>query len=787
MGLGSTKTYAFFGAVLLCLVNLFAGQAALGQVLYDDIRDELFQGLNDWRMENGRSAAERMALTRDQVLDEIIQLHVEDKAQTCGYSGGGGAHSSCDGRNLGQRVRGQDTSGNPMTGAPNYLEGQSGSVGYGENMAFGARRSRDRVFSEDEVRSIIREDLLRQNSGTLTTPELIEAAEGFIRSAVEDLLTGIGDCSSSTSGFTTRDGVSHSVCQLGGDGGYVEQGFIEQWARSPGHRRNMLGAWGAAGVGYDEGLLRVGGSSGPLSGQLFGIQVRMAGFRAAAGMSDDFQLGTEEPTVVPVLPPAPEPPPPGTTPPPPPPGVVVPMPEVIDPMLERPPVTETSLPVMNDNERQLARAFLGLTEGDMSGFAFAEGEEAALIRIATAFAALPSAQDLVSALDQVAPTANQAVIDSGPLLGLSASWVMGRRLSALRLAVSGRPATARPGPASTVRRSVNSLLAAATPPLAQVAAATPTGSGGTVSQVSQGGELVKLLGLSSDLLDSKARSRGGPWSQVYVGHRDRSRDGLYQGYDQNQYTWYAGLDHRLRDRAWVGVLGGVGKLDADFDAGAGENEAYHYLGGIYASWLHPSHRGYLNALLNVGYIDYEQSRRIRIGNEIQFAEGDSDSWLLGGSVGAGLLFHLRNVVIEPDLAVYYNHQRTSALQERGSVLRLNVDKRRTNTWILSTGLNLSSAIEAGGGVLQPSIGMHYLREDPLDSRTFSSTFAVAPNLPEARFGLEGRSDVRHYYQQDVGFEWQVQQHFYMRGDYQFITGSRLEDHLLSLGLRYEFQ
>ena len=89
-------------AVFLLITGPLCAQTPSNPQQIDEIRAALFEATNNWRTGEGVNT-----LTRDSRIDEIIQLHVEDKA-ACGYTyegaPGGSGHNSCDGTNLGGRV-----------------------------------------------------------------------------------------------------------------------------------------------------------------------------------------------------------------------------------------------------------------------------------------------------------------------------------------------------------------------------------------------------------------------------------------------------------------------------------------------------------------------------------------------------------------------------------------------------------------------------------------------------------------------------------------------------------
>ncbi len=123
---------------------------------YDQVRQEIFEWTNVFRMQNGTTMAQMMPLVRESRLDQLMQNHVQDKAM-CGYSTNG-AHVSCDGRTLTDRLQAARTN-NGLT-----------YTAAGENMAYGQTRSRDgRVINADGT----------SNCGALAANQITGVIDGW--------------------------------------------------------------------------------------------------------------------------------------------------------------------------------------------------------------------------------------------------------------------------------------------------------------------------------------------------------------------------------------------------------------------------------------------------------------------------------------------------------------------------------------------------------------------------------------------------------------------------------
>ena len=716
-----------FGKLLVWMLGFFTTGACWGQVSYDNIRNELFEQTNAWRQDQSVGI-----LVRDRRIDEIIQRHVEDKA-ACGYAYPGGVldddapHVSCDGRTFADRVSGV-------------------SLGRAsENMAVGYRRARDRVVSGSELGSV---------------------SVGSISACSREQFIGL-----SSGAF---------VCRVGSE--VVEPGFIDAWARSTaGHRESMMDTRvGFMGVGYDEGIMddgasctdsrrdannhiinRAGCSIAPIAGQMFGSMSVASGFYSTASqMASQYRLATTMPPGMP----------PPTTPP------VIP-PPTMPPTVPLPTVTERGL--ASTNMERVDRAVLDLFRryaANPEALAALEPYFSSLAGdVVSTFTASLLSENPTAAVERIAQTMKEtapgqhdAPVTSAILLDLSTVGIVTRRLAAVR-------GSLQPGEKQKSRSAAHSpdrtiLLASAR----------------------QGGGLAEFLRVGAMLTDT-ALTKGGllrnqVWVRGELNYGDQETENILPGFEQKQNSVLIGFDMPLSARFLLGTYAGFGRLDLDFDGGRGEGETDHYTLGLYGTWFGRLGRGvYFDTVLNLHYLDHDYQRRIRLGDQDSNARANYDAWMVGSQLKSGFLFGSDTFTIDPSVAFYYNYQHSDDYHEQGdSSLRMQVDGRNVQTWGFRGGLALSKKFAFGRNFLRPYVGFYHLFEQPLDDRNITSYFAIIPEPRSNPLVLQGRDDSKHFYQQELGLDWEIGNHLRLSSDYQLTTRLDRTDHALSLSLYYIF-
>jgi len=599
----------------------------------------------------------------------------------------------------------------------------------------------------------------------------------------------------------------------------VEPGFIDRWARSPGHRSNMIdAAVSFAGIGYAEGIIDAGDSctgsrdsagriadqagctTGPIAGQMFGSMRVAEGFYGTASqMSSRYRLAGASP--------------PGTPQPQQPTGGETPAPPAVHPNMQRVDAAVVDLyrlyglysyvaaqrdvgvalsaSEQNMIDQKLRESGYGdLRHTDLAAntqaldalgqyFLFLSGN---VVDTFTSYLLSDDDTDLNAAvariervMQETAPGQYDAPVAGAVLLDLSMTGVVAKRLAGVRGSLAGGPPVQRAAglAAGQVQGGQSPVLAAAR----------------------EGDDLAELMGLGAFLADSAiTESRDGArrdrelWARGYSSRGTQDAENVMPGFEHRQNSGLLGIDFPVGRQFRLGAYVGIGRLDVDFDGDRGDGKTDHYSMGLYGSWFGGrDRRVYMDTVLSVNYLDHDYRRRILLGSQTSEARSDYDSWMIGGHLTTGMLFNLNALAVDPSLSVYYNYQRFDDYREGGdSPLRMSVQSRNIRTWGLRGGVRFSRAFRIADSVLRSRAGFHYLYEDPLDRRDISARFAIVPGSGGNPLVLQGRDRSRGSYQQELGLDLEVGKNMRLGGDYRLTKRSDLEDHLFSVGLRYFF-
>jgi len=367
-------------------------------------------------------------------------------------------------------------------------------------------------------------------------------------------------------------------------------------------------------------------------------------------------------------------------------------------------------------------------------------------------------------VEQVGPTQYEAMADTAVLLNMSVSQVITQRLSLRRAGLSAAPAAAK-------QRQQ--------PHLEPQVAAT------------QGDELIALLGLAAQIAGTRV-GNGAVWARVYGSRGEREDGDLLPGYDHEQHSVIAGIDAPVGEHVQVGGFLGIGDLNLDYVRGIGEADARHYTAGVYAS-VQKDAGPYLEIVTDVSYLAVEHERGATLTGMTGMPvtgtfNSDYHAWAGSAQLGVGLPVHAGALRVEPNVRAAIHYQHTPAYNEQGSGelagLRMRVASSNYRTASLQAALDLSRVYTLDALELMPKLSLRYVLQEPLDDREVRLGFVLDPTL--ATVSVTGREERRHYYQQDASLQMRMNDRLSMTGNYRYTKGEDLQEHLLSLGLRYSF-
>jgi outer membrane lipase/esterase len=200
-----------------------------------------------------------------------------------------------------------------------------------------------------------------------------------------------------------------------------------------------------------------------------------------------------------------------------------------------------------------------------------------------------------------------------------------------------------------------------------------------------------------------------------LGLGDRDSTDELDSFDFTTYGLTLGADYRVTERLLLGVGLGLSRFDADFDttqrSPSGQKlDSDAYTLSLYGTW-YPTDQLFFDAVLSVGYSDYDSKRRVVIDSETdqpsenRTARADFDGWLYGASVSGGYDIPVaRGLTITPTAGLDYSHADIDGFEENGAGgLNLAFGDQEADSFTANIGLQASYAWSTEFGVVTPTL------------------------------------------------------------------------------------
>jgi uncharacterized protein YhjY with autotransporter beta-barrel domain len=270
------------------------------------------------------------------------------------------------------------------------------------------------------------------------------------------------------------------------------------------------------------------------------------------------------------------------------------------------------------------------------------------------------------------------------------------------------------------------------------------------------------------------------------------------GFDFKNTGLTVGADYRLGDSYVVGIAGGYGKSETDFDDSGGRLDAKHSSVSLYGSYF--TDRFHVDALAGFGHNSYQLGRDISYDSSSVSVgcDGVSCSTSTSGSTGAreytlstssGLDFHVAAFAFGPTLELEYKQVRVSGFTESGpSGLDLMLGSITSDSLLAKTGGYASYAFKTSWAVILPQVRLRYLHEFLNDARTQSVQFAAdtLPGASDRAFSVYTDHTSRNYLDWRASVLFQFPHGIAGFIDYGGIAGLQdISVHELNIGLRVE--
>lgn len=363
--------------------------------------------------------------------------------------------------------------------------------------------------------------------------------------------------------------------------------------------------------------------------------------------------------------------------------------------------------------------------------------------------------EVLNALQRVAP---EQIISQGTEATRTATNVIGARLSALRLGVTGVSLVGWDG--------IGSPLAAS----------------GLASQSERGG--------------AAGDDPSSPWNRLGVfvngsyqfGDVDTTFNQLGFDFDSGGVT--AGADYRFTQSLIFGVAFTYLRMESDFDRSGGELDSDTYAGSIYGTF-YPTDNFYVDGIASIGGIDYESARRISYtvpGDTVNTAAiSNPDGRQYAASIGAGYNLPVGALTLDPYVRINYINLDIDGFSEQGGDgWAMQFEDQTVESLTSSLGTQLQYAMSLPWGVLQPYVRGEWRHEFEDDGRIIPVRF-LGNTTNNLAFSTVTESPDRNYFTVGAGVSATFARGVSAFVDYDALLGyDDIESHAFMVGTRMEF-
>jgi uncharacterized protein YhjY with autotransporter beta-barrel domain len=243
-------------------------------------------------------------------------------------------------------------------------------------------------------------------------------------------------------------------------------------------------------------------------------------------------------------------------------------------------------------------------------------------------------------------------------------------------------------------------------------------------------------GAVANHLDSARRSQdkpGGAWIQEFAYFADRELAGLSEQYRGEGFGFTGGLDTELGPFHAVGVNFGFASTEVEDVVGVDEPlDVTTLIAGLYAGYATGALG--IDAYVGGGFNQFEQNRRVRIGDYSGTSTGDWNGTHIAASLRAGYDVEFgKRYWARPVVSLDYMRLRENAFTETGDVgVALSVNSRTSEIGSVSGLLNFGAEFNGQRTWIRPSVRVGYRNEFLSDPVLTSYSFAGITNAALAQ-------------------------------------------------------
>jgi uncharacterized protein YhjY with autotransporter beta-barrel domain len=244
------------------------------------------------------------------------------------------------------------------------------------------------------------------------------------------------------------------------------------------------------------------------------------------------------------------------------------------------------------------------------------------------------------------------------------------------------------------------------------------------------------IGAVGNHLDSARRSQekpGGAWIQQFAYFADRELAGLSEQFRGEGFGFTGGLDTALGPFHAVGVNFGFASTEIEDVVGVDEPlDMTSLLAGIYAGYM--AGKFSVDAYVGGGLNQFEQNRRIRVGDFRGESTGEWDGTHISGSLRAGYDIDFgKRYWARPVVSLDYVRLSEDAYEESGDLgVALSVQSRTSEMGAISGVFNIGAEYQGARTWIRPSLRFGYRNEFISDPVLTSYNFSGITNAAMAQ-------------------------------------------------------
>lgn len=219
-----------------------------------------------------------------------------------------------------------------------------------------------------------------------------------------------------------------------------------------------------------------------------------------------------------------------------------------------------------------------------------------------------------------------------------------------------------------------------------------------------------------------------------------------KGYHANSLGTFFGFDKEYLNRLYVGFGGGYTFTNLNWQSGVGKGFINSYYGLAYA--LYKGSYWYVEGEFMGGYNHYHANRNIRFADVQSRATHSNSGYTLAGELGAGLLFTVSKVLIQPFWNVDYIYLYQTSFDEKGAgSLNLGVADKQVAIARSELGLSFSHCYTFSTVYIAPQLKLSWIYERQLETPDFHVHYLE----DDLHFIVEGMKPQRSLLSPGIGF------------------------------------